>query len=391
MLESLEPSHERFTLGVTLRSCQARSLTSMHGYSAEVEAAYERLLGSLEGVDVPQAYPVLRSLGTFYALRADHVRAADIGRQILALAEREGNPEIGVAGHLALGAALSFAGRIEDGVPELEAGVRLSRTRPIEAAPIHLGPDPRVATLTALALFSWWQGRLDGSLAYSEEALAMAELLRHPSTSGYALFHAALLQLWRGDLGVARDLAVRAVEVADEHDLHIWSAVGTVVLGASVTGLGNADEGMRWIAEGMDRYRGLRTPPIFWPFLLLDRALACLMAGRAADGLESADEALELAPRMSELHVVRGDLLHAAGRDAEAVVAYERGRLAAHDWGARLIELRAALRLCRLADGEPPATREARRNDLRSVYSAFDEGLESAELVESRLLLGDQT
>ena len=43
--------------------------------TAEVEAAYERLLESLAGADVPQVYPVLRSLASLYGFRSEHAKA----------------------------------------------------------------------------------------------------------------------------------------------------------------------------------------------------------------------------------------------------------------------------------------------------------------------------
>ena len=80
---------------------------------------------------MPRVYPVLRGLATLYIFRADHVRSRQLGRQILDLAEVEGDPQIRVDGHLLYGQGLAFGGRIEDGIPELEArsnGGRRTRT-----------------------------------------------------------------------------------------------------------------------------------------------------------------------------------------------------------------------------------------------------------------------
>jgi len=306
----------------------------------------------------------------------------------LALAERQADPEIRVVGHLMLGTGLSFAGRIPDGLPELEAGVRFFEEHDYDASRFSLGPDPRVSTWTALSLLQWWQGRLDTSTQRSDAALAMARRLDHPSTTGYALYHAALLRLWRNEPAEARELAVRVIEVADEYELHIWKAVGTVIVGASAVALGTGDEGLRWVSEGLERYRGLRTPPIFWPFLLLVRAEACARAGRDTEGLASADEALALAPFLPDLHVVRGDLLHAAGAMDEATASWERALETAHGWGAATPELRAALRLCALQPATDPLRRDAWLGALRDVRATFSEGLDAPEIAQADTLLG---
>jgi hypothetical protein len=308
-----------------------------------------------------------------------------MGRQLLALAERTGDPEIRAEGYLFLGTGSSFAGRIEDGIPHLEAGVALSKAHPYQSLHFRLGPDPRVSSLTALSLLGWWRGDLEVSLDRSAESLELALELDHPSTSGYAIYHAALLRLWRDEPIEARELAVRVIEVADEHELHIWSAVGTIVLGAAAAALGIGDEGLRWVSEGLERYRGLRTPPVFWPFLLQVRARACQRAGEIGAGLESAREGLAIAPDVPDLHLVHGDLLLDAADPVGAEAAYTAGLAAASGWGARTPELRAALRLCQL--DAPDAVMAGRLVRLRSAYETFSEGVESPDLVATRALL----
>ncbi len=56
VLDRSPSSPERDLLAITLRSDQARALTAMEGYTKEVEAAYERLLASVEGAPVPRVY-----------------------------------------------------------------------------------------------------------------------------------------------------------------------------------------------------------------------------------------------------------------------------------------------------------------------------------------------
>jgi predicted ATPase/class 3 adenylate cyclase len=386
VVDTLAPSPDRDALTVRLRSDQARALTAMEGYTDEVEAAYERLLGSLDGSDVPQVYPVLRSLASLYSFRNDHARAVETGRQMLAIAERTGDPAMRVEGHLFVGTGTSFTGRIEDGLSMLEAGVAWFEANPYQPSHHRLGPDTRVSSLTALSLLLWWQGRVDTSLDRSRQALELATRLDHPSTSGYALFHAALLRLWRGEPDEARGLAVRVIELADEHELRIWSATGTVIVGCAAVAMGIGDEGLRWVTEGLDRYRGLRTPPVFWPFLLQLRAEASRRAGEIADGLASVTEGLTIAPYMPDLHLVHADLLRDAGDDIAAAASYTSALGAAHGWGAATSELRAAVRLCRLADASA-AVRAERLDRLRDVYATLTEGLDSPDLVAARALL----
>ena len=92
--------------------------------------------------------------------------------------------------------------------------------------------------------------------------------------------------------------------------------------------------------------------------------------------------------RSSELFLLKGDLLTAAGAaDADAAYWFQRAFDLAEAQGARMTQLRAAVRLCRL-------WRSQGRNDadrlLRSVYDTFTEGFATADLTEARALLESQ-
>ncbi len=389
LLEVLPTTPERTLLAITLRSNQARALTAMQGYTTEVQTAYEGLLGSLKGAEVPQAYPVLRGLASFYMLRNEHAKAADLGRRIVRLGELQDDPLMSADGHLVLGTSRGFGGRLEDSIPDVETSVRMFEANAGREVPFRLGPNPWVVSLTALSLLLWWLGRTDRSLERSQQAAAAARALAHPSTSGYALFHAGLLRLWRGEPAEARALSVQVIEVAEEHELHVWKAVGTALLGASAVALNVGDEGFRWISEGLAQYRDLRTPPVFWPFLLQLKAQACVQGDRIAEGLGAVDEALALAPVMPDLYIVRGDLLLATGA-AAAEAAYERALEVAHAWGARTSELRAAIRLYRSARDTDPAVRVDRSRRLRDILETLTEDQGTPDILEARdLLLAD--
>jgi tetratricopeptide (TPR) repeat protein len=383
VLETLERTPEREVLALAMRSDQARALTAMDGYTPEVEAAYERLLETLDSTDVPQVYPILRALGSLFSFRNEHEKAIEIATRILRLGEEQGDLVMQVDGHLLRGSGLGFSGRVDAGMPDLEAGIAIAERLRHGAVPGRLGPDPRVGIHTAVSLLSWWAGRLDTSLAHSHRAVAIGDELGHPSSQGYALYHAALLRLWRGEPEPARELAARVVEHAAEHDLRIWHAAGTVILGASAVELELGADGLRWVDEGLERFRGLKAPPIFWPFLLMIRAAACARAGRVADGLETIDAALAQARFVPDMWIIQGDLLRASGRDAEAAAAYEQAVVGARGWGARMPELRAAVRACAL-DVEGGPSIDERRARVREVLAAFEEGLDMPELVAAR-------
>lgn len=394
VLASTPATPERAATEATLRMSQARALMAMEGYTSAVEAEYTRALELIEGEgDRPQLFPVLRSLGTFYNYRAEFDKAVQIGREIQALADRQNDPSMRVDGNLLVGATLGFLGDLNAGNEQLDAAIASFEAHHYRSPRFRLGSDPRVPCLTTSAFFLWLLGYPDRSLERADRAVALALTLEHPSTRAYALFHSGLLHLWRQEPELVRSRALGMLEIADDHDLQIWNAIGTFLLGAASTGLGEVEEGLSGIREGMNLYQGMKTPPVFWPMLLGVRAGACAGAGLTDEGLAFIDQALGLAgensrmPLLPELFLVKGDLLAAADRATDDGPAfwYQRALESARALDARMLQLRAAIRLCRLPQDSADA--EQSRRMLESVYATFTEGFPTADLSEAREVL----
>jgi predicted ATPase/class 3 adenylate cyclase len=382
---------------IALRVSLARALMATRGVTEEVEAALTSAVELFErGADVRQQFSVLRGLASLYVFQGQLDMTAKLGQEILALGERERDPRMLIDGHLLLGTYTMTAVSLQAGLDHLDAAISLFAGVPSQARTMRVGNDPRVACYTTSAFTLWFLGYPDRAVARMENALALAAELQHPFTSAYARFHAGLLQLWRRDPQAAHDLALDLLEVADEHGFRIWTAAGGCLLGAARVGLGQSAQGLADFDAGMNLYQVLRSPPIFWPFLLFVGARASLEAGRPADGLRPLDAAIEIlspgggASVLPELHVLKGDLLAAvaAGEgdgpsDAERwyQLAFDR----AGEWGARTAQLRAATRLARLrlAEGRPKAAAEL----LGPVYASFTEGFATLDLLEAKALL----
>jgi predicted ATPase len=233
-------------------------------------------------------------------------------------------------------------------------------------------------------------GYPDRAVARAEEAMALATQLQHPYTLAYALFHCGYLQLWLREPELVRKHALQLLQVMERYDFPIWRALGTCLLGMADVELGRAKEGLAQVDEGIALYQELKTPPVFWPGLLAIKAGAHALAGRVAEGLVLVDEALELAASgdtssIPEFGLLKGDLLTAAGAaDGDAAHWFQRAFDGAGDQGARMTQLRAALRLCRLWRSQ--GTDDPDRL-LRSVYDTLTEGFATADLVEARTLL----
>jgi tetratricopeptide (TPR) repeat protein len=392
VLDSSPSSPERTAQEITLRTSQGRALLAFEGYTVEVEEAFTRALEAAGGEEgPPQLVPVLRSLGHFYTYRGEFEKGEEVGRALLRLADVQNDASIRADAHLLLGECFVLRDQLHLGLEHLNSAIELSEEQDRLTGRFRVGNNPRVAALTTSALTLWLLGFPDEALTRLNRAVDTATSIGHPSTLAYAIFHTGFTHLWRREPEPARQHALRALAVAEEHDLHLWNAVATFLLGASRIWLAEVEEGLAEMRRGLASYQGLRTPPVFWPMILFVQAEALRRAGMPEEGLAGIDEAVELVGSDAALSplffVARGDLLLGQSPDnaTDARAWYLHGLAKAGELGARMLQLRAAVGLCRTAQS-PDDSRDA-RDTLAAVVSTFTEGLATPDLRDALDLL----
>ena len=199
-----------------------------------------------------------------------------------------------IEGHLLVAANEGFDRDLQGGLEHLDQAIALSAERPQAPRKFRQGNDPVVACYTTSAFILWMLGHPDRAMERADRAVALADESEHPFTLAYALFHSAVLHRWRREDSIVRDRAVGVLAVAEAHEFKVWEALGTAFLGAATTGLGQIDHGLDQLHRGLGLYRGLRSPPVFWPLLLYVEATADLQAARPTDGLRAIDTASEI-------------------------------------------------------------------------------------------------
>ncbi len=396
VLDRSKSAPDRAVQEIALRTILARALMTTRGFTPEVEKAY---MGALElferanDLGVRQKFTVLRGLFSLYQLTVQDDKAEKLGNDLLALAEREGDPRMRIDARLAVGSQIVFADP-RAGVALLEEAISFFPNVP--ARPYSMrGPanDPRVSCLTTAAFGSWFIGQPDKALARANEALALAAELKHPFTSAYAQFHVGLIHTLRREFDIAHERAVRAQQIGTEHGLQIWNAVGGYLVGVTQTGIGRGEEGVRNIEAGLGMYRELRSPPVFWPILLLLSSAAYNRAGRPVDGLRHIEMTASMVGPTTigvlfpEFQISRGDLLSSGIADAQEDpdVLYQSAYDLSGMLNARMSQLRAATRLAR--NWRDRGDRDRAILALAPLYSGFEEGLATADLLDARDVL----
>ena len=377
---------------IALEMSLARALIVVRGYDAEVErsirAAVER---SREQDDAPERFPVLRSLATLHLMRSDFDSALEIGRELLAIAEQQRDPMLLSDAHLVYGMNTAFLGDVDDGLHHLDTAIEHFETGAAGLVKFRIGPSPGVVANVVSGLLLWGVGFPDRAVARLERGLSVAEEIGHPYSRAYAIWHAALLDLWRFDFSAMAARAETLHTVATAHDYPIWRALALVLRGTKMIADGEVEDGLAEVDRGFDLYEDQTTPPVFWPPLLQVRAAGRMLAGRIDQALVLVAESESLIPatdtQAPDLAIMRGDLHMAMappdGATAEA--SYQSAFDLAHELGLRMAELQAATRLATLHRGTP--REQASRQQLRDVYNWFTEGHHTMQLVAARTVL----
>ena len=281
------------------------------------------------------------------------------------------------------------------GLEHLDKGLATYNADRQGAPRFRLGNNPAVVCYTTSALVLWMLGFPDRALQRANDAIALANRLNHPSSMAYAQFHTGLLRLFRREADLAHGCAQAVLDIAEQHEFQIWSAVGTCLRGAALAGMGSADEGLALIRGAMSTQQRLKTPPVFWPLLLYLQAGICGVAARPGDGLQVIDEALAIAEQSavktmaSEFLQLKGELLLALSRDnaAEAETWLQHAVRAAAEVQAPMLQLRSALRLSRLWRDQGKG--EEARHALGEAYARITEGFTTADMTDAKALLDD--
>jgi predicted ATPase len=395
LLSALPDTVERRQQELALQVFLGASLVATQGYGApEIEAAYSRARDLCEQAgDIPRLFPALRGLWGFYTVRAQYETAYQIGKQFLALAQEVGNSGAVVEAQFVAGFTLMFMGEFATARAHCEQGIALYDSAQHRSMAPLFGVDPGVNCLSYAPLVLWCLGYSDQASKRSQEALALAQELAHPFSSGWALVAATWFRQYRRDESSVEEQAEAVIALSSQYGFPFWRAWGVFLRGWSLTELGKGDQGTALMDEGLDAIRatGAVFAQSYW-FALL--AAAYGKVGKTERGLAMLTEALAAIATTgehmyeAELHRLKGELgLQLRAVEAEPEACFRRAIEIARRQQAKALELRATMSLARLLHGRGEG--DQARSMLAAIYGWFTEGFDTADLKDAKALLAD--
>jgi predicted ATPase len=397
VLRTLPEAPERDQQELALQAGLGAPLIATRGYAApEVERALGRARELCRGLgDTPQLFQVLWGLGRFYLVRPNLAAGLEVGRQLLAMAERAQSRDLLLEAHNSLGAIQFHHGDWAAAAAHLARGADLYDAAQHRNHAYVYGQDPGVVSLSRGAIAWWFLGYPDRSLDWSRRAIELSNEIEHPFSQAFALAFAANMHQVRGERELAFERAIAVIPLSVEHGFPLYTAMGAFFHGWALFDGGEIEIGIELMRQGLHGYRSTGaelTAPYFQALL----AEAYSKSGHSAEGLRLLDEAqihMESSDERwwePELHRLRAELLLRHGLDvSEAEESLGKAIAVARRQRARTLELRSLARLCQLqrAHGYTGDLLP----ELGATYHWFTEGFATPDLVAARALLEEST
>jgi predicted ATPase len=385
-LDGLPDGPGRQQLELDLQIALGYALIVAKGHSApEVGAAFARARALAEQAD--------RSEYLGRAFFGQWVFHRNRGEYQLALALAEQTEKIGQARN---DLGLQWMGRYASGFTRLNLGdfvaarALLERGLSDPALRGHGVPGLHAMLVASLAQTLAYLGYIDQARSRLNDALLEARQLKRPQTLAEVLSTASSIDLITGSPEMRR--AEELLALSTEHGFPVFLAWATAFRGMSLTALGQGQEGLSLITQGIAGIRATGAVSGTQGTLMM-LAWAYAMVGQPADGLNCLAEAARIIETTNErqpeaaLHLVRGVLLNATGDRAAAERSYQQALEVAKRQSAKLLELRASISLARLWHQQE--RRGEARDLLAPIYGWFTEGFDTRYLKEAKALLDE--
>jgi predicted ATPase/DNA-binding SARP family transcriptional activator len=363
--------------------------------SPEVEKAYTRARELCQQTGkMTQLCQVVGGLSNMHYVRAEHHRARELAEEALSLAQQSGHALLEALAHTYLGFILFCLGEFPTARANFQQMISFYKPHQHHRALVFLrGSDHGLSALAYDACCLWCLGYPEQASQRSQEALVLARELSHPfSLADVICFAGCLFDELRRDPVALRSSSDELVRLANEKGMPTWIGMGTRCHGEALAMLGQIEEGMAQMRAGIAVDKSLDAR-IYQSGTLGFLSEAEARAGLPTDGLTTLDEALALVEETderyceAELYRLRGELLLAGGKDAEAEVSLRSATEVAQGQRAKSWELRATTSLARL--WQKQGKQEEARKVLTEIYGWFTEGFDTADLGDAGALLED--
>jgi DNA-binding SARP family transcriptional activator/predicted ATPase len=402
LLQTASPSPQRARQEMQLQYALGTPIIATRGWGPAERATALARAGQLsqEVGDVAGILQVMLLQADLHRARGECELSAALGEQALGLAQQTKDPLNLALAHYTCGADQIFTTSLISARAHLEQAIALWDPQRAYSVTRLVGVDVGVMSRVWLTWALSGLGYPEQALRCSQEALLRAQALAQPFTIGLVMILTSLrLAADRGDERTVRELTAALAQSKAAYDVTFFETWIIFYRGWLKSREGPAAAGTAEMRKAIDAWEAIGSKTGA-PYQLVVLAEAYRQQAQIAQGLAAVAEGLALIEETgtryfeADFHRLRGELLQQAGArqgtaypDENPGQCFGRAISVARRQDAKLSELRATLRLCRLW-GRQGRAAEAIQT-LRSIYDWFTEGFDLPDLTEARALLDE--
>jgi len=352
---------------------------------SETSDAHARALALAEKAgNSSQMHQLLEVAAAKAHASGNYARALELADQILNLARREKQPKFLAFAHFAQMVTRLYLGDLAGA----EEHVQLGKTF-LSARELLDIPGRAASTVCHAGWTAWISGRADEARERFRLAIDLAREKKSDYDIAWAQYMASYLELWLGNTAAAEAAALESLAASQAAGSPLWRAMSRVSLGWARSRLGQIQEGIELIQNGMDGLIEVGSDVKVRDYQAL--AHAQYLAGSITDALATIDKALATNPEelwmRPETYRLRGEFRLQQEQVEAAEADFREAVGLARNMGAKMLELRATTSLSRLL--RDTNRRDEARTMLADIYNWFTEGFDTADLKDAKALLDE--
>ena len=388
-------SADRLRTELAILSQLGPALMSIHGWAAPVVGeVLERATNVARQLEASRDLaPPLTSLWLFRYARGELSQSDEISEELFRIARKLDDPELTLQAHHTAAPSQWIRGFHLEANRHFETCLALyDEDRHAQHRYRYMGHDPAVCALTVSASVKWALGFPDQAARMEQKALVLARRLQHIPSLAHALSFNAQSQALRRDFAMVAASAGELLPICQEYKLAQPGALSLIDLGWALVNLGDIKDGFARLAEGLEQLDriGVR---IWLSRARRMNAEACLAAQRYDEALEEVSRAISIANEIGvqgdipRLRLLQGQLLlHTGERNLGTTEGCFRSALeAAEAQGARGWVLSATTSMAGLLAER--GERAQARDRLAAIYAEFEEGFNTPDLRDAKVLI----
>jgi class 3 adenylate cyclase/predicted ATPase/energy-coupling factor transporter ATP-binding protein EcfA2 len=395
LTKELPETPQRQAIELKLLLLLGSVLMSTKGFAApevgEIYAQAHRLCQDIG--DVSERFAATWGYWIYSYQAGAHERAKNLAKETIAITQNDEDTGRRLQAHHASWTYSSVTGDLNECQEHLRSGKTLyDESMHGRHAYLFAGHDPGVCCWNHAGMIDWVMGFPEDARKDVEKARQLADQISHPFSQMLSRVFSSWVYQHRRERTETKAMAEEAMAISKEHGFHQYVGVISIFdAWAHVNSL-TSEKCLNQLKEGLAQFKSTGSSARLSYYLSVF-ADACLEIGEIDEGLQAIEEGLacvkehDQARWEPELHRLHANLM--LRRSAEEVTKAEHSLHKAVEianlQGAKSWELRAAIDLAGLlkANGRSEEAQEL----LRPVFEWFDQGFDSADLIEANALL----